>query len=402
MARARGLRGQTAVVGVGESEYSRHGRAKESEFALCIRSILAAVKDAGLRVDDIDGFVSYAGDRNDPPRLAAALGIPELRLSAMQATTSGGGSAGHIALAAAAINSGLADCVVVYRALAQGQFGRFGLGGYTGSGPGASHVSGYGPGASSSAYGLFSPPQKFALRGTRLLEKLGVDRATFRAVARAAYHHAQSNPRAVMYGRPLEDDDYERSRWIAEPFHLFDCCMENDAAAAMIMVSAERAKDVRDDPVYILAACQGGSLRSGVGGENPPDYATAGFKPVARRLFEGAGLTPADVDVLQVYDNFTAGVVMAIIEHGFCRPEEAGDVLTFDNLIAPDGKLPLNTSGGNFAEAYILGMQLHLEAVRQLRGESCNQVPGAQVCLSAGGPMTPLSTSVIFGTGAVL
>src|SRR6202022_3960347 len=98
-----------------------------------------------------------------------------------------------------------------------------------------------------------------------------------------------------------------------------------------------------------------------------------------------------------MYDNFSAGVVMAIIEHGFCTPEEAGEVLTFDNLIAPEGKLPLTTSGGHFGEAYIQAMQMHVEAVRQLRGTSPNQVPGAQVCLSAGGPMTPVGTSVIFG-----
>lgn len=398
----RGVRGRTAVVGVGESRYFRHGRADESEFALCLRAILAAVQDAGIQVDEIDGFVSFAGERNDPPRLAAALGIPELRLSAMQATMSGGGSAGHIALAAAAIQAGLAECVVVYRSLAQGQFGRFGLGGYTGTQSGATYVSGYGAGASSSAYGMFSPAQKFALRATRLLEEKGVDPATFKAVSRAAYHHAQNNPRAVMKGRTLEDDDYDASRWIAEPFRLFDCCMENDAAAAMVMVSAERAREVRTDPVYILAAAQGGALRSGAGGENTPDYATAGFKPLVGRLFKEAQVEPSDVDVLQIYDNFSAGVVMAIIEHGFCTYESAAEVLTFENLTAPGGGLPLNTSGGNFAEAYILGMQLHLEAVRQLRGTSCNQVPGAKVCLSAGGPMTPLSTSVIFGNGEAL
>jgi hypothetical protein len=398
----RGLRGQVAVVGVGESTYYRHGEAPESEFALCLRAVLAAVEDAGLAVDEVDGFVSFAGDRNDPPRLATALGLPELRLSAMQATGSGGGSAGHIGLAAAAISAGIADCVVVYRALAQGQFGRFGLGGYGGAGQGAGEVSGYGPGGASSAYGLFSPAQRFALRAMRLLEEQGVDPATFRAVSRAAYHHAQTNPRAVMRGRTLSDEEYDESRWIAEPFRLFDCCMENDAAAAMVMMPAERARELRAEPVYVLAAAQGGALRSNAGGENVPDYATGGFKTLVKRLYTEADVTVGDVDVLQIYDNFSAGVVMAAIEHGFCTAEEAGAVLTFDNLIAPTGRLPLNTSGGNFAEAYILGMELHLEAVRQLRGTSCNQVPDAKVCLSVGGPMTPVGTSVIFGTEETL
>jgi acetyl-CoA acetyltransferase len=393
----RGLRGRVAAVGVGESPYYRHGDSPEPEFALLLRAIIAAAEDAGIPVADIDGFVSFGGDKNDPPRLATALGIRELRLSAMQATFSGGGSSGHVAIGAAAIAAGLADYVVVYRALTQPKNARLGLGAYEGPGAPAPVVSGHGPAAYMSAYGLFSPPQKFALRATRLIEEQGVDPATFGAVARAAYHHAQNNPRAVMNGRPLSEDHYFASRWIAEPFRLYDCCMENDGAAAMILVSAERARDLRDDPVYILAAQEGGAFRSAAGDENVPDFATAGFKTLVDRLYDEAEVTPAEVDVLQVYDNFSAGVVMGIIEHGFCTPEDAGKVLTFENLIAPDGNLPLNTSGGNFAEAYIQAMQMHVEAVRQLRGTSCNQVAGAQVALSAGGPMTPVGTSVIFG-----
>ena len=123
---------------------------------------------------------------------------------------------------------------------------------------------------------------------------------------------------------------------------------------------------------------------------------------VVPRLFAEAELGPEDIDVLQVYDNFTAGVVMALIEHGFCTAENAGEVLTFENLTVPTGKLPLNTSGGNFAEAYVQSMQMHVEAVRQLRGTAVNQVTGARTCLSAGGPMTPVGTSVIFGTQEVL
>jgi acetyl-CoA acetyltransferase len=394
---AGALRGKVAAIGVGESPYYRHGESPESEFSLLLRAILAAVEDAGIPATDIDGFVSFGGDRNDPPRLATALGIDELRLSAMQATYSGGGSSGHVGIAAAAIVAGLAECVVVYRALAQGEFGRLGLGGYGGPAAPTPVISGHGPGAYSSAYGIFSAAQRFAFRGTRMIEELGVDPATFGAVARAAYHHAQTNPRAVMYGKPLEEAKYDNARWIAEPFRLYDCCMENDGAAAMILVSAEKARQLREDPVYVLSAAMGGAFRSNAGDENVPDYATGGFKTLVPRLYAEAGLTPADVDVLQVYDNFSAGVVYGIIEHGFCTPEDAGKVLTFENLIAPSGGLPLNTSGGNFAEGYIQSMQMHVEAVRQLRGTAVNQVPGAEVCLSVGGPMTPVGTSVIFG-----
>ncbi|RYG95849.1 MAG: hypothetical protein EON58_13330 [Alphaproteobacteria bacterium] len=199
-----------------------------------------------------------------------------------------------------------------------------------------------------------------------------------------------------MNGRELSSETYRESRWISEPFRLYDCCAESDGAAAVLLTHAERARDLTDDPVYILSAMQGGALRSAAQ-ENVPDYATGGFKTLVPRLYAEAQLEAKDIDVLQVYDNFSAGVVMALIEHGFCTPEEAGERLTFDNLIAPTGDLPLNTSGGNFAEAYIQSMQMHVEAVRQLRGTAVNQVPDARTCLSVGGPMTPVGTSVIFG-----
>ena len=128
----------------------------------------------------------------------------------------------------------------------------------------------------------------------------------------------------------------------------------------------------------------------------------AGFATVAPRLWRQAGIGPADVDVVQVYENFTGGVVMALIEHGFCAFDDAGEVLVFENLIAPHGGLPLNTSGGNLAECYMHGLGLQLEAVRQLRGSSCNQVPGARVALAASGPMVPVTSTCVYGTQETL
>jgi acetyl-CoA acetyltransferase len=397
----RTLRGTSAVIGVGESAFFKRGKADASEFELCLRAILHAAEDAGIDVRDVDGLVSFGGDHNEPPKIAAALGLRDLRFSAMQATHSGGGSSGHIGLAAAAVTTGMAENVIAYRAITQPPAARFGAGAYGGGTGTSSHVHGHGLGGISSAHGFLTPAQKYALRAQRLIEVEGVDPATFEAVARAAYFHASTNPRAVMHGRELSHDEYVDSRWITEPFRLFDCCAESDGAAAVLITHAERAADLRDDPAYILAATQGAALRSAAQ-ENVPDYVTAGFKPVAPRLFAEAELGPQDIDVLQVYDNFTAGVVMALIEHGFCTADDAGEILTFENLTVPTGRLPLNTSGGNFAEAYVQSMQMHVEAVRQLRGTAVNQVAGARTCLSVGGPMTPVGTSVIFGTRDVL
>jgi acetyl-CoA acetyltransferase len=258
-----------------------------------------------------------------------------------------------------------------------------------------------GPAALTLPYGLMSPAQTFAMRVNRLFHERAVSPDTQKAVALAAYHHAQSNPRAVMYGRPLTADGYDESRWIVEPFRLFDCCLENDGAAAIVLTSAERARDITDRPVYVLGAQQNGPFRTGAP-HNQPDYATSCFKESAPRLFAQAGVTPADVDVAQSYENFTGGVVMALIEHGFCSYEEANDFFTFENLVAPSGALPLNTSGGNLAECYMHGLGLVIEGIRQVRGTSTNQVPDVDVSFVNSGPMVDVVTSIIFGSEEAL
>jgi acetyl-CoA acetyltransferase len=312
----------------------------------------------------------------------------------MQWGGGGGGGSGAVQQAAAAIACGFAECVVVFRALAQGEFGRFGLARGSGAATGTRGFS--------EPYGFLSPAQMFATRVMRFFEETGVSPATQKAVALASYHHAQQNPRAVMHGRALTPADYDASRWIVEPFRLFDCCQENDAAAALILTSAERARVLRPDPVFVLAAAQGGGFRSGATVHNQPDYATADFKTVAPRLYAAAGLSPGDVDVVQAYENFTGGTVMALLEHGFATPATAESVITFENLIAPGGGLPLNTSGGNLAECYTHGLELQVEAVRQLRGQSSNPVPGANVSLVVSGPMVTPASDVLFGTAEVL
>jgi acetyl-CoA acetyltransferase len=240
------------------------------------------------------------------------------------------------------------------------------------------------------------------MRMQRLVHERGVSLETQRAVALASYHHAQNNPRAVMNGRPLTADDYDRSRWIVEPYRLFDCCMENDGAAAIILVPAERAVDSPHRPAYVLGAAQGTGWREGASVHNSPDYASAGFHTVAPRLYEMAGVRPADVDCVQSYENFTGGVVMSLIEHGHCSYEEANEFLTVENLTAPDGALPLNTSGGNLAECYVHGFELHLEAVRQLRGTSPNQVSPCHVSLVGAGPMVAPTSDVVYGSREAL
>ena len=384
------IRGRVAIVGVGETAYYKHGRAPESEFALALRAILSACEDAGIDPRQVDGFASYSNDRNDPSRLAAALGLPELRFSNMQWGGGGGGGSAAVGNAAAAVAAGYADCVVVFRALAQGQFQRFG------SAPPGGTVSG--EAALTFPYGLISPAQRFAMRVMRFMHDHGVRPEAQRAIALASYDHAQSNPRAVMHSRPVSGEAYDASRWIVEPFRLYDCCMENDGAAALVLVAAEHARDLRRPATYLLGVAQGSEYRNAARGHNAPTYASASFTTVAPHLWEMAGLGAKDVDVVQSYENFTGGVLMSLVEHGFFAPEEANEFLTFDNLIAPRGRLPLNTSGGNLAECYMHGLELQIEAVRQLRGQSTSQVESARVGLVISGPMVTPVSSMLLGT----
>lgn len=390
----RTLKGRVAIVGIGETDYFRHGASPDPEFKLALKAILAACNDAGIDPRDIDGFASYSDDRNDATRLAAALGSRRLRAATMQWGGGGGGCCAAVANAAASIVAGLADCVVVFRALAQGQYGRFG------QTTGINTISG--EKAYLMPYGVLAPPQRFAMRVRRYMHEHGVRQEALRAVALASYHHAQSNPRAVMHGKPLDAAKYDASRWIAEPFHLYDCCMENDGAAALVLVPAERAGEFRNRPVYLLGAAVGSGYRAGAIPHNVPNYASASFDTVAPDLYRMAGVGPSDVGVVQCYENFTGGVVMALAEHGFFRPEEANDFLTIENLTAPSGRLPLNTSGGNLAECYMHGFELVLEAVRQVRGVSASQVRRNDVAMVIGGPMVSPVSNLLLGSEATL
>ena len=388
------LRGKAAVVGVGETTYYKRGNAPDPEFVMALKAILAACEDAGIAPEEIDGFASFHNERSDSVRLAAALGIKELRFSNLQWGGGGGGGSGAVGNAAAAIAGGLADCVVVHRSLAQGQFGRFGVA--------APIQTISGEGAFTWPYGLMSPAHMFAMRTMRFMHDHKIGQEALRALALASYHHAQMNPRAVMHGRPLSEEQYDESRWIVEPFKLYDCCMENDCAAAIILVSAERAKDMKQKPAFVIGAAQGSEYRNGAGVHNAPTYATSGFNTVAPRLYDMAKVKASDVDVVQAYENFTGGVLMALVEHGFFDADEANEFLTLGNLTAPKGKLPLNTSGGNLAECYVHGLEHHTEAVRQIRGQSTAQVPCADVSLVISGPMVNPISSVIYGSGATL
>jgi acetyl-CoA acetyltransferase len=388
---------KTVIAGIGEGledgKYMRWGRATKSEFRLACEAAVAACEDAGLDPKKIDGFCSYSDDRNGAPRLAAALGVDELRCSIMQWGGGGGGGSGAVMNAVMAVATGSADYVIAFRSLCQGQFGRFGQ----------SRASGRltGGAAFTAPYGIMSPPQSIgAIRGRRHMALYGTKSEDWGRIAVQCYRAANRNPRAVMYGRPITLEDHQNSRMIADPMHLYDCCQENDGAAAVLITSAERAKDLKQPPVYIMSAASGNQYAAG---DNPfrGEMGSSNFQAdrgtgVANRMYAQAGISVADIDVAQVYENFTSMVLMSLEEHGFCKIGEGGAYVQSGAIDWPNGACPINTSGGNLAEAYIHGFELQLESVRQLRGTSTMQVEGAEIGLVVSGPgVTPVTDMVM-------
>ncbi|KAA1394250.1 thiolase C-terminal domain-containing protein [Aeromicrobium ginsengisoli] len=390
------IRGAAAVVGVADLHHPR-GKAPRSERGMLVEAVVAACRDAGISPRDVDGFTSYAGGDNSGPVLAAELGIRELRWSTMVWGGGGGGSAASIVTAAAAIASGQADCVVAVRSMAQAATGRLGYAKYY-----FDHQ--YLP------HGVATPAHVCALRTQRLLEHDGVPRSAMRNLVLAAYHHAQANPDAAAYGKPLTAEAYDESAYIVEPFHLYDCSRENDGAVALVLVSAERARQLDVTPAYVIGGAQGSVGAYAARNENDAAYTTAGGSGtddspgVASRVWQQAGIKPSELDVVQVYENFSGPAVASLMDHGLCPAGPAsGDFLTLDNLIAPHGVLPVNTSGGNVADSFVNGMGLAVEAVRQIRGTSSNQIgTGVDTSLYIGGPMAPIHSSVLLGSATTL
>jgi acetyl-CoA acetyltransferase len=252
-------------------------------------------------------------------------------------------------------------------------------------------------------HGMSAPAQGFAMGATRLLEADGLPRSALWALVQASYFHASRNPEAYGRQAALDLETYEESRCPAEPLHLFDNSRENDCAIALILVSAERARDLHPRPAYVLASTMGRYGGRDLGEAQGPDgRTTAGFRSVAERCWQQSGYGPGDVDVAQIYSNASSAAVNAVIDHGFCSWDDVGEFMRFDNIVAPGGRLPLNTAGGDLADGFIHGAANNAEAVRQLRGTSPNQVPDARLSLVCGGPNDHFVSTTLLGTAETL
>lgn len=383
---------RACIVGIGESPYTRRGeQASRGEWALACEASLAAARDAGIGVHEIDGLASFSSDGTLPWLMQHALGMQQLRFVSLVWGGGGSGACGALAHAASAVESGQAHTVLVMRSIVQRPGTRYGQAG------GFSEMPQFDVMA---PFGMLMPAAQMAPLAMRYMHEHGLRPEQLAEVALCFRANAQRNPRAVTCGRPLDLAGYLASRPIAEPLRLHDCCQESDGACALIVTTRERARDLPATTVHVLAARQGGSpgWGSGIHGtHNMPDdeYAHGNAAPLAAELFAAAGVGPEDIDFAQIYDHFSYAVLPALENFGFCGRGEAGEFVA-SGQIRPTGRLPLNTAGGMLSEAYIHGLNLVVEAVRQLRGSSTTQIDGARLGLvTAGIGSTPTSAAIL-------
>ena len=383
-----GIRGKAAVVGIGQTAYSK--ASGKTELALACEAIKNAADDAGISVAEIDGVARFDSDSTAEAALTSHAGLKNCR---WMSSAGYGGSAGNavIAHAAAAITAGLASTVVCYRALNERSGRRYGQA--------ETWIAGRARVDGSKAFrmpwGLLAPAHSYGLFARRHMIEYGTTSEQFGAVAVALRRHASRNPNAMMQ-KPITLEDHQSSRIIADPLRLLDCCIESDGACAVIVTTADRAKALRHPPAAILGVAQGTGAR-GHGSIFRDDLAVAESTNTAADVYRSAGVGPQDIDAVMIYDHFTPFVIFSLEAYGFCEVGEGGPFVE-GGRIEFDGALPVNTHGGNHSEAYIHGLPHVIEAVRQLRGTSTSQVPDVELVLSCSS-VAQLSAAVILGKG---
>ncbi|MDQ1481125.1 MAG: hypothetical protein QOI44_1986 [Actinomycetota bacterium] len=387
-----------AVAGIGQTRFAKN--MERSELDLATEAIRAACADAGLAVGAIDGLVSYHIEQVAEVDLVTTLGLPDLRFMA-RTPSGGGGAASLLGLAAVAVASGTAECVVAFRARNRSKAASYGDNPNQGGRPWAKAGTRLRDSRQwQHPFGVAAPAHEMALIARRHMHVYGTRAEHFGMQAVAQRFHASRNPDAIMQDE-ITLDDWAASRPIAEPIRLFDCSLENDGAVAVLVTSVERARDLAQPAVPVLAQVQYGAP---IHTELADFFATtaafgerdSGAVTASRRLFGAAGVTPADVDVAMIVEPFTVVVPLALEQYGFCAVGEGGPLIETGATRWPDGVLPVNTHGGSNAEAFIHGVNHLPEAVRQLRGTACNQVAGAEIAFVCGAISDP-SGAVLLG-----
>jgi acetyl-CoA acetyltransferase len=356
------LRDQTCIVGIGETAYTRG--TDKSALRLSLEAALLAIEDAGLLPSDIDAVVlpNGSGSGASAGDFCANLGLADLRFTASFQEMGGAQILSALEAAALALACGVArhvlvpHCSLFYtgaRARDMTADAATGL-------QAAETIRDY-----YRPFGVGAPPQHYAWMAQRHMQLYGTTQQQLGAVALAMRRHAQLHPGALMRGRPLDMAGYLASRWITYPYKLLDCCMETDGAGAFVMTTSERARDLRQSPVYVSGVASGHPYPPH-DIPNRPDILTIGLDFAAPRAYAMAGVAPSDIDFAQVYDCFTGQVLLQLESAGFCAKGEAGAFVE-NGRIELGGALPVNTHGGLLSHAHNTSMNHVVEAVVQLR-----------------------------------
>jgi len=384
---SRTIQDQAAIVGIGQTELSSKGGLEEDELTLACLAISNAIDDAGLSPADVDGLALFDMEAKREVEVARNLGLGEITFFA-EVGYGGGAACGTVGHAAMAVASGQCDVAVAWRARKRAAK--------------STRVWSQAPKRLDDSdqwtrpAGLLRPVDEIAMLTRRYMHEYGVTREQLANVALTLRRHANRNPSAAMYEKTLDLEQYLSARWISEPLCLFDNCLESDGALAVVITSAERARDLPRKPVYIHAYAQGlpqqHQIMSNYFCEDPlrgPSHVAA------RRLWANSELAPKDVSCAQIYDAFSPLIPLSLEGYGFCERGE-GVAFTEDGGIEWNrGRLPVNTSGGSLSEAYVHGFNHVIEGVRQMRGESPCQVEDASSCLVTSGECVPTSALLL-------
>jgi acetyl-CoA acetyltransferase len=373
------LRDATAIVGIAETRFAK--QLEPSELELACQVIKAALDDAGIKPSEVDALSSFTMEETLEFEVARALGLGDLTYFS-QVGYGGGAGAGCIGHVAMALATGVARVGVVWRSRKRGD--------RTKRVWAKVQERVHDHWKWSRPSGLLRPVDEVAMLWRRYMHEYGATREQLAQVALACRAHANKNPRATMYERPMTLDDYLNARWISEPLCLYDNCLESDGAVALVLVRAERARDARHPPVWVHAFSQGLTRQYQLmTNYHVPDEPLRGNSwATAANLWRQSDFGPADVKVAQIYDAFSPLIPFSLEAFGFCGAGE-GAAFGEDGAFQLGGRLPINTSGGSLSEAYIHGMNLINEGVRQMRGTSTAQVKDADTCLVTAAYVVP-------------
>lgn len=388
----RNIKNKAAIVGIGISSFSRDSQ--QTELRMVCETIKAALDDAGLTTEDIDGLVKQTDDASDEHAITSSMGMGNLTY--FGECRWGAAPSAMVMRAAMGVATGTASYIVVYRAVngsskrrmipsmrTSGQMSTSDLLQWTFHAP----------------FGHMSEAGRVAMVVRRYMHEFGIDSNQFGWVPVVCREHGAQNPSGMYYKKPFTIEDYRKSEMVVEPLRRLDYYEEADAAAALVITTAERAKDLKQKAVYVLGAAQ--SMVPETEEQNSYYRRSISGLPemshVGKKIFSMAGVTPKDINCVQLDDSYGPFVPMQLEELGFCHRGEGVDFCNGGSRIRSGGELPLNTSGGSLGEGHLYGMNHVIEAVRQIRGISTAQVKNARLVLVASGAGSPASGLILGG-----